>query len=162
MFYYGIKTYLKGEIKMDDKNYKLLNEVIESGLDGLSLFESGTKEHSDAVADIATLYKLKIEEEKIQLDNDLKVNQLKEQIANKIVELNDVQHVYEQDCVFREKQLSEQKKERYLRVSLEVASIIIPLMFYRQWMKEGFKFEETGTYTSATFRGLIGKFRPTR
>lgn len=200
-----LKTYLKGEIKMDDKNYKLLNEVIKHSLDGLSLFESGTKAHSDAVEDIATLYKLKIEEEKMKLDNDLKVKQLEEQIdknekevervnaelelkaqqmdadvkrfdtdvelkerqfteqINKqAVEFENAKTIYENDCIFREKQLSEQKKDRYLRIGLEVASIIVPLMFYRKWMEEGFKFEETGTYTSTTFRGLIGKFRPTR
>ena len=39
---------------------------------------------------------------------------------------------------------------------------IPPLMFYGIWMKKGFKFEETGTYTSTTFRGLFNRFRPTR
>lgn len=27
---------------------------------------------------------------------------------------------------------------------------------------KGFKFEETGTYTSTTFRGLFNRFRPTK
>ncbi|MDD3040030.1 hypothetical protein [Bacteroides sp.] len=190
---------------MNEKNYNLLNEVIEKELKGLSLFESGTKGHNDAVDDIATLYKLRIEETKMKLDNDLKVKQLEEQVdknekelervnaelelkaqqmdadvkrfdsdmelkerqfteqVNKqAAEFENTNTIYEKDCIFREKQLSEQKKDRYLRIGLEVASIIVPLMFYRKWMEEGFKFEETGTYTSTTFRGLIGKFRPTR
>ena len=35
-------------------------------------------------------------------------------------------------------------------------------MFYAAWMKRGFKFEENGTYTSTTFRGLFNRFKPTK
>lgn len=59
-------------------------------------------------------------------------------------------------------QLSEQIKDRYFRLGIAAAELMIPLMFYGIWMKKGFKFEETGTYTSTTFRGLFNRFRPTR
>lgn len=61
--------------------------------------------------------------------------------------------------------ISADKKEvrdRYLRLGLEVASLVLPLMFYAAWMDKGFKFEREGTYTSTTFRGLFNRFRPTR
>lgn len=45
---------------------------------------------------------------------------------------------------------------------LNMIKLMIPLMFYGIWMKKGFKFEETGTYTSTTFRGLFNRFRPTK
>ena len=38
----------------------------------------------------------------------------------------------------------------------------LPLVFYGIWMNRGFKFEETGAYTSTTFRGLFNRFKPTK
>ena len=61
----------------------------------------------------------------------------------------------------RVKELSEERIHRYVRYGIDVAGIVLPLMFYATWMKKGFKFEETGTYTSTTFRGLFNRFRPT-
>jgi len=56
----------------------------------------------------------------------------------------------------------ESRKDRFLRIGVEAAGIILPLIFYGIWLRRGFKFEETGTYTSTTFRSLFNKFRPTR
>ena len=52
-------------------------------------------------------------------------------------------------------------KDRYLRLGMEIAGLVLPLVFYAHWMKLGFKFEETGAFTSTTFRGLFNRFRPT-
>ena len=62
----------------------------------------------------------------------------------------------------KEQQLTEQTKERYFRFGAEAAGIILPLIFYATWMRKGFKFEESGTFTSTTFRGLFQKFKPTK
>ena len=59
-------------------------------------------------------------------------------------------------------QLNEQVKDRYFRVGIAAAELLIPLMCYGIWMNKGFKFEETGTFTSSTFKGLINRFRPTK
>lgn len=47
------------------------------------------------------------------------------------------------------------------KLVLEGVGIGAPLIFYNVWMKRGFQFEETGTFTSQTFKGLINKFKPT-
>lgn len=62
----------------------------------------------------------------------------------------------------KQKQLEEQVKERYFRVGVAAAELMVPLIFYGIWMRKGFKFEETGTYTSKTFTGLINRFKPTK
>ena len=49
-----------------------------------------------------------------------------------------------------------------LHVTVEAAAIIIPIMFYNEWMKQGLEFEKDGTFTSQTFKGIISKFKPTR
>ena len=56
----------------------------------------------------------------------------------------------------------DQNKFRIVGFILEGAGIVLPLIFYGGWMKKGLKFEETGTFTSSTFRDLTRFFRPTR
>ena len=55
-----------------------------------------------------------------------------------------------------------QRKENIFKWCLGIAELILPLMFYAKWMKVGLKFEETGTFTSSTFRGLFTHFKPTK
>jgi hypothetical protein len=45
---------------------------------------------------------------------------------------------------------------------MAAAELVLPLMFYGVWMRRGFKFEQDGTFTSQTFRGLFSRFRPTK
>ena len=59
-------------------------------------------------------------------------------------------------------QSEEQRTERFIRIGLDVAGLLIPIAFYSTWMRKGFKFEETGTFTSTTFRNLFGHFKPTK
>ena len=56
----------------------------------------------------------------------------------------------------------DQKVERYVKLGVEIAGIVLPLMFYGRWMKKGFEFEQTGKFASDTFRGLFMRFRPTK
>ncbi len=65
------------------------------------------------------------------------------------------------DILIKKDQLEEQVKDRYFRLGMELASLTLTLAFYGIWMKRGFKFEENGTFTSTTFRGLFNRFRPT-
>ena len=129
---------------MDEEIRKLLEEEIKTEIRDLSTLEPGSKEKSTAIEDLAKLYKLRIEETKNEWDFNEKYESL------------------ESDIQFKKEQLEEQVKDRYFRFGVEAAGIILPLIFYAIWMKRGFKFEETGTYTSTTFRGLFNRFKPTK
>ena len=59
-------------------------------------------------------------------------------------------------------QMDEAVKDRYFRLGISAAELILPLMFYGIWMNRGFKFEKDGTYTSQTFRSLFSRFKPTK
>lgn len=48
-----------------------------------------------------------------------------------------------------------------VRSGIEIASIVAPLVFYGIWMNRGLEFEKDGSFTSMTFKGLLGKFKPT-
>ena len=133
---------LKGVLKMN--NETTLEKVIAEEISNLSTLERGSQEKSAAIDDLVALYKLKNEENKFKLD------------------YIERQESAKRDEEFKNKQLEEQVKDRYFRLGIAAAELILPLIFYAAWMKKGFKFEETGAYTSTTFRNLFNRFRPTK
>lgn len=136
---------------MEENIRDLLSGEISREIQALSSLNAGSKEKSTAIDDLAKLYKLRIEESKNDWEYDEKYNR-------RVME----EEAGTRDEEMKRTQLSEQIKDRYFRLGIAAAELMIPLMFYGIWMKKGFKFEETGTYTSTTFRGLFNRFRPTR
>lgn len=154
---------------MSENIKELLNEEIAAEIQAISSLDSGSEEKSKAIEDLAKLYRLRIEETKSELDaedkrsrrtleseanvreNEIKKSQLDEQIKADV-----------QDEQYKRSQLDEQVKDRYFKLGIAAAELLIPIMFYGIWRRKGFKFEETGTYTSTTFRGLFNRFRPTK
>ncbi len=129
---------------MGEENKRLLEEEIRAEIEYLGTLESGSQEHSSAVDSLTKLYKLKLEEDK-NADEHL------EKIGNQ-----------KTDQDFKAAQLAEAVKDRYFRVGIATAELILPLIFYGIWMRRGFKFETDGTFTSQTFRGLFSRFKPTK
>lgn len=129
---------------MDNEIEELLREQIKSEIEGLSSFESGSEEKIKAIKCVTELYKLKIEEDKSLVDAIDKEERRKAEDSIKSVELDN------------------NKKDRLIRICIAGAELILPLVFYAVWMRRGLKFEETGTFTSTTFRGLFNRFRPTK
>ena len=137
---------------MEEKTIdELLNEEIADEIKALSELEAGSDEKSAAIEDLTKLYKLRIEENKSSWDADDKYNRrIMDEKSN------------DKDDEIKQKQLEEQVKDRYFKVGIAAAELMIPLMFYGIWMNKGFRFEETGTISSQVFRNLINRFRPTR
>ena len=119
-----------------EETKEMLDKEIKDELQKISSMSLGDEKRSKAVDDLTKLYRLKIEEHKWDLD------------------------VCEDEL--KHKQLDEQVKDRYFKVGIAAAEIVLPLIFYGIWMRRGFKFEETGTYTSGTFRNLFNRFKPTK
>jgi len=129
---------------MDEEIKEMLGEEIKAGLSDLSSLETGSKEKSEAIDDLVKLYKLRIEETKTELDFEKEIDE------------------HERSDQAKREQLSEQVKDRYFKLGIAAAELVLPLMFYAVWMRRGFQFEKDGTYTSTTFRGLFNRFRPTK
>lgn len=143
---------------MENEINEMLDEVIKEELLNLSSLESGSQKKTAAIEDLSRLYKLRIEENKNAKESDAKNKQLlmeAEQITEEVKS-------HEQEEKLKKEQLSEQVKDRYFKLGIAAAELMIPLIFYGIWMRRGFKFEENGTYTSTTFRGLFNKFKPTK
>jgi hypothetical protein len=116
-----------------DESKKMLEEEIQAAIQRLSSLTPGSKERTAAIDELSKLYHLKIDEVKSLEDTKVKKDQM-----------------------------SEEAKDRYFKLGIAAADLIIPLVFYGTWMKKGFKFEETGTFTSTTFRSLFSRFKPTK
>ncbi|MDR1501798.1 MAG: hypothetical protein LBT43_05020 [Prevotella sp.] len=153
---------LKGETKMNEEIKDLLEEEIKAEIRDLSTLDSGSKEKSTAIEDLAKLYRLRIEEAKNEWDFGEKYDKRIMENEQHQKQMQGEAENREREESLKKEQLAEQVKERYFRVGAEAAGIILPLVFYAIWMKRGFKFEETGTFTSTTFRGLFSRFKPTK
>lgn len=108
--------------------------------------------------------------------DDLAYDMLNEAIKNEFEDLESssseekkAQKVKNLDVLYRLKIEEEKskrdvfdKKDRYFKYGIAIAEIVLPLGFYGIWMRKGLRFEETGTFTSGTFKGLVNRFRPTK
>lgn len=129
---------------MGEENRSLLEEEIRAEIKRLGYLESGSQEHTTAVDSLTKLYKLKLEEDKNTYER-------LDKIENREI-----------DQESKTAQMAESVKDRYFRFGMAAAELVLPLMFYGVWMRRGFKFEQDGTFTSQTFRGLFSRFRPTK
>lgn len=129
---------------MGEENRSLLEEEIKAEIKRLESLKSGSQEHTTAVDSLTKLYKLKLEEDKNTYER-------LDKIENREI-----------DQESKTAQMAESVKDRYFRFGMAAAELVLPLMFYGVWMRRGFKFEQDGTFTSQTFRGLFSRFRPTK
>lgn len=120
---------------MKNETAKLMEDVIVARLNELKSLDADSENRGDIQKEIIELSKLLIENDKVELD---------------FAERRDK----------REAEAKDMKWDRYARYGLEIMGIGLPLVFYGVWMNKGFRFEETGTFTSQTFRGLFGRFSP--
>lgn len=125
---------------MNKEIIELMESEIITLIKELSMHHPGTKEYDDITKAIDALYatlnkekSLMLEEVKIENDLELQRNVNKD---NKILSA--------------------------IKCGIDIAGIVLPLAFYGVWMNRGLEFEKEGSFTSATFKGLLGKFKPTK
>lgn len=123
-----------------EKIQAMLDGEIVDGIENLSNLEPESEEYLKAVNGLEKLYKLRLEE--IKMDHDFSIHKHEQRL--KSAELND--HAI----------------DRYFKLGVEGAGIVLPLIFYAIWMQRGFEFEKEGTFTSTTFKGLFQKFKTTK
>lgn len=109
----------------------LLDQEVETLIEKLKDCEQKPQERGELIQDIKELHKLRVDEIRLFKETENTESESKNQWI-----------------------------DRYIRVGVAAAELIIPLIFYGCWMRRGFKFEETGTYTSSTFRNLYNHFHP--
>ena len=136
---------------MDDKITESLDEVLVSQLESLKDSKKPDEEKQKAVDNLVKLYKLRQDDTKLEIDAKKVVNE-SEEIRNKL----------NSDICDRTNRLDEQRKDRAVKIALELTGLIVPLICYGIWVNKGLEFEKNGTFTSSVFRALINRFKPTK
>lgn len=123
---------------MEDRNQKLLDEVIEKEIRNLSILPSGSQEKSKAINDLTELYKLRIEE----------------------IKLKQAEAGNAEDKILKQKQLKSQAWDRWVNVGVQIGLSTMGLIAYDIWYRRGLRFEETGTIGAPMTRNLISRMLP--
>lgn len=119
-----------------DKIQALLDERIEKDIQNLDMLDGSQK--SDAIDDLTKLYKLRIEDTKINADQAVSAKELE----------------------LKQKQANSQKVDRWINVGLQVGLSLASLIAYDVWFRRGLKFEETGSIGSPMTRNLLSRLIP--
>lgn len=143
---------------MNGKLKELLEEKIETALNALDQFEAGSNEYGAAVENLRKLYQLNTDEEKAVME-DAEKRSRREMEAEQFKRDADIR---EREARFKEGQTERQRLVDCVKLGAEIAGIVLPLMFYASWLRKGLKFEESGKFTSDTFRGFVMKLKPTK
>lgn len=136
---------------MTNETAEEIDKQIIQMIDDLRTLEIGSSKYIGAVNSLKTLCQ-------ISLDNDK--NHIEDEVNYERKKLEEKKLQQELDLI--EKQKREDNIDRIIKIGVSGAELMIPIIFYGKWMRAGFKFEENGTYTSQTFKGLFGKFKPTK
>lgn len=132
---------------MNKEIIELMEREIITLIKELSMHQPGTKEFDDITKAIDALYATLNKEKTLMLEEVKIENENK----NKIIDL-ELQGIVNKD----------NKLLTAVKYGIDIAGIVLPLAFYGVWMNRGLEFEKEGSFTSATFKGLFGKFKPTK
>ena len=129
---------------MKDDITLMLEEQIKSSINNLDNHQDGSQDKASAIDDLTTLYKLRIEEAKLEESR---------------IEAQNALIISEREEKSKKAQMNQERVLGSIKLGLEAFSIIGGIVLYATYLNRGFKFEETGSYTSKTFMNLIGRIK---
>ena len=132
----------------------LLDDVIKSELEKVKDSTMSPEEKRTMVEYLVKLNSIQTERKEVKRKET--------ELELKHLELEDKIEVQTDDKAYKEVLAKREMLQTFVKSGVEVLGVVAPIMFYSAWMKRGLRFEETGTYTSQTFKGLFGKFKPTK
>ena len=125
---------------MDNVNQVLLDEVIEQKLRELKDLPTDSEERTKAIAEVNQLYKLRIEEAKIDQEYFVACREV--------------------DA--KRKEFKSKSLERWLGFGAQVFTVLATTVAYNAWFNRGLKFSETGTFSEPMTRNLLSRIIPNR
>lgn len=120
----------------------LWSEEIRNELEELKRMEVGSDQHKAAVDAITKLMDREIEMSKLDIEQKDRITAM------------------ENDNYYKEVQMVDEKKDRFVRNALTAAGIIIPSLITIWGTKKSIEFEKEGTFTTIMGRGFIQKLLP--
>ena len=147
---------------MNEDIITMLDEQIKAELGGLSGLAVGRKEHTEAIEGLAKLYRLRIDDSKAAMEYNKEIDD--DDFRKKQMEQEEKFHneQAERDEQSRKEQLAEQKKDRYIRIGIAAAELMVPLVFFAKIYQMGYDLEKDGTFTVQTLKNLVRFVKPTK
>lgn len=147
---------------MNEDIITMLDEQIKAELGGLSGLAVGSKEHTEAIEGLAKLYRLRIDDSKAAMEYNKEIDD--ENFRRDQMEQEKTQHQeqVEREEQSRKEQLAEQKKDRYIKIGIAAAELMVPLVFFAKIYQMGYDLEKDGTFTIQTLKNLIRFVKPTK
>lgn len=121
-----------------------LDKELERRFEDLENLETGSDEQGKATDNIVKLYKLRMDEN--EQENSKNADEDKAVLERHKLELEE----------------QKAKDDKLIRILTTVTSVGVTIAGFAvgsHWYGKGFKFEETGTICSSTFKGLMRDFR---
>jgi hypothetical protein len=168
---------------MDEIRVKL-DEEIEGVLSTMKNMSPDDPKYSGMADNLAKLYEVRLNEKKLdaeiedkktqqelkeyQIDKDFqaKTDQIDSELEYRKAELEIKSKQIDTESSQKEVEIETKKaeaknraKEVLISAGLGLVGIVVPLIFNGVWLGRGFKFEETGAFTSTTLRTLVNKMR---
>ena len=116
----------------------ILQEEIKSEFEELKGMELGTDEYKSTVDGLTKL-----------VDRAIKIEELNNDVQDKIYKENELD--------LKQQQIEEERKDRKVRNSITVASIVIPTIVTIWGTLKTLKFEEVGTVTTNAGRNFMNR-----
>lgn len=128
-----------------------LDENIERSLDKIASLDIGSKEMSSAIDQTVQLHKLRMDELKLE-------SEVSDKNARRIFETQN----RSSDELARDEELRERKKERWFKVGVAAAELVLPLALYGWLSYVGYAREFDGVVTSDTLKRVLNSIKPKR
>lgn len=120
----------------------LLREEIKSELEELKKMSMGTDEYRTTVDGITKLADRAIEMERLDIESQ------------------DKAEVREIEAELKLKEMSEERKDRWIKNGISVMSVLVPTVVTIWGTVKSIEFEKEGTITTIMGRGFINKLLP--
>lgn len=130
-----------------------LAEQINAQLQDLSNYKPGTEEYKSCLEGINKLYRIAIDDETAEIDLGEKVMAREDKERQHKREISEKEKSRE----LNEKQIKKELIHKYVATAITAGVGLISIICNVILIRKGFKFEETGTFTSTTFRNLFNK-----
>lgn len=127
---------------MNEEIITMLDEQVKAELEGLSSLSVGSKEHAEAIEGLVKLYRLRIDDSKAAMEYNKEIDDYEFRKKQMEQEENFHNKQLEREEQSRKEQLAEQKKDRYIRIGIAAAELMVPLVFFAKIYQMGYDLEK--------------------
>lgn len=120
----------------------LLHDEIETEFESLREIEIGSEKYKTAVDGLTKL-----------MDRSIELYKAENESSEK-------EKARESEELLKKQQLSDEKKDRWVKNIISVGGIVLPILVTIWGTKVSLKFEEEGTFTTIMGRGFVNKLLP--